>query len=172
MTNEVIRFNSKMSFRLKQTEIALVQLHTSLEIARDLQMKAEEGNILLDIAKVYMQYGRSQYRVAERCLRESKEIFLSLKDMFSVKKTSYLLASLKVHNIQPMILDLIKYSPTRYCDKHRLVLWKSVCYPFWHKLRHKMEEEEKDPLRCLISAPKLDEHTFRSSSFQRKPPKD
>ena len=157
---------------MKQNEIALVQLHTSLEIARDLEMKAEEGNILLDIAKVYIQYGRSQYRMAERCLRESKEIFLSLKDMFNVKKTSYLLASLRVHSIQPMILDLIKYSPTHYCDKKRLVLWKSICYPFWQKLRHNMEEEEKDPLRCLMTSPSLDEYTFKRSSFQRKPPKD
>lgn len=159
-------------FSDKKNEIALINLYSSLEIARDLQMKPEEGNILLDIAKVYIQCGRSQHRMAEICLNQSKNIFLHLKDMFSVKKTSYILASLKVHDIQPLILDLIKYSSFNYCDKYRLFLWKSICFPFWHKLHENLEEEENDHLHCLMKMAIVEKNLSKRSCFQRKPPKD
>lgn len=97
-----------------------------------------------------MALGRSQFSMAESHLKQSKEIFVQINDIFNIKKTSYLMANLKVQTIQPMILDLIKRSSFVYCDKHRLRRWKFMCLPFWRNLHRTLEEEAQDPLQCLI----------------------
>lgn len=146
------------------------ELHEALKIVRQLQLQHEEGMILLDIA--YINRGRTQYCMADSCLKQSKEIFVKLNDVFNIKKTSYLMANLKMHNIQPMILDLMKFSSTNYCDYYRLVRWKSMLIPFWRNLRYTREQEEFDFRHCLLKATEIPQKMGERTTFQRKAPKN
>ncbi|KAM7346776.1 uncharacterized protein ACRADG_006560 [Cochliomyia hominivorax] len=155
---------------LKKHDQSLPELYESLKIAHQLQLKRDEGIILLDIAKAYITRGRSQFRLAELCLRQAKQIFVDLNDMFNTRKTSYLMANLKVQNIQPLVLDLIKSSSHNYCDKYRLLYWKSMCLPFWRNLRLTLEQEEFDEKHCLMQATEIPAKNGERKSFQRKAP--
>ncbi|XP_037824226.1 uncharacterized protein LOC119612484 isoform X2 [Lucilia sericata] len=157
--------------RQQKFDMALIELHESLRIIHHLNLKQQEALVLLDIAKVYINRGRSQFRMAELCLRQAKEIFVTLNDSFNIKKTSYLMANLKMHNIQPMILDLIKFSSTNCCDKYRLTRWKSICLPFWRNLRHCLEQEERQPMHCHIVATEIPARNSQRRNFQRQAPR-
>ncbi|XP_065365463.1 uncharacterized protein LOC135958484 [Calliphora vicina] len=156
--------------RLQKYDVALVELQESLKNIRQLNLKHEEAMVLLDMAKVYIDRGRSQFRMAESCLRQSKEIFVSLNDIFNTRKSSYLMANVKMYNIQPMIFDLIKHFPTSYCHKHRLRRWKAMCLPFWRNLRFALEDEEREPMQCLLKATEIPAKKKQQKSFQRKAP--
>ncbi|XP_023298811.2 uncharacterized protein LOC111681285 [Lucilia cuprina] len=157
--------------RQQNFDMALIELHESLKIIRHISLKQQEALVLLDIAKVYINRGRSQFRMADLCLRQAKEIFVVLNDSFNIKKTSYLMANLKMQNIQPMILDLIKFSSTNRCDKYRLMRWKSMCLPFWRNLRQCLEQEERLPMHCHIVATEIPARIGQRRSFQRKAPR-
>lgn len=152
--------------------MALAELNKALKIIQQLNLKYEEGIITLDMAKVYMARGRSQFSMAKFFLRQSKEIFVALNDVFYTKKTTYLMANLRVQNIQPIIFDLIKLSSSNYCDKYRLSRWKSICLPFWRNLQESLRNEVRNPLNCLMKATEIPSKKGKRKSFQRRAPQN
>lgn len=134
----------------KKYDVALIELYKSLTVKRHLSLRHEEGVVLLDIAKTHIERGQSEFSLAESCLHQCKEIFVALNDVINAKKASFIMADLKMRSIQPLFLDLIKNSPFNYCDKYRLICWKSTCQPFWHNLHRDVLNEKKNALNCLL----------------------
>lgn len=125
----------------------------AIKLAKELDMKRILAQCLTDMAKIYLEHGSSQTRLAEQCLLKSRKILTTLKDVESLKLCNYDLARVKSRIIHGDYMEAIKNSSTSRCELHRLLEWKTRCKPFW--VNRAKPLEQKDPVACLLQSTKI-----------------
>ncbi|KAL9923858.1 uncharacterized protein ACN2A1_003890 isoform 1-T4 [Glossina fuscipes fuscipes] len=136
--------------RTDQKYLALMSHYESLRLSTENDMKNLQIEALLDAADVYIALGVSQSRMAEKCLQQVKFLSKQVGDASSLKKAIYLFAKVKILQVYPLLLDVIRNSRNLSCDLIRLRGWKDSCAPFWINLNFSYEKEQlDDPLDCL-----------------------
>lgn len=127
----------------------MISHYESLRLSTENDMKHLQIEALLDAADVYIALGVSQSRMAKKCLKQVKFLSKQVGDACSLKKAVYLFAKVKILQIYPLLLDVIRNSCNLSCDLIRLRGWKDCCAPFWVNLNFSYEKERLDPLDCL-----------------------